>query len=190
MAQEIFEGTGLKVVAVTIPPGAFWVVDSLTNDLWRDIPEFRLQLEEWRKAGLEKVRMDMDAETEALLSGGGARVVRGTIPFYGIGTSLTSRFKGLNYEQYFTEALRLISGGLIVCLEVAIMATDAGAVPAEGEIVVAAGTSMGLDTAIVARPSTSLTFSDPGCGFEVREIIAVPREKPKYSPDGVGEEYR
>jgi len=190
LAVEMFEGTGLRVVAVTIPPGAYWVVDSLTNDLWKDIPEFRAQKEEWVRAGLERVRMDMDEETESLLASKGARVVRGTIPFYGIGTSLTARFKGMNYEQYFTEALRLISGGTIVCVEVAIMAADAGAIPADEEVVVAAGTSMGLDTALVVRPSTSLTFADPGCGLEIREIVAIPREKPKYSPEGVGEEYR
>jgi len=190
LAVEIFEGTGLRVIAVTIPPGAYWVVDSLTNDLWKDIPEFRAQREEWLKAGLERVRMDMDEETESFLSSKGVRVVRGTIPFYGIGTSLAARFKGLNYEQYFTEALRLISGGTIVCVEVAIMAADAGAIPADEEVLVAAGTSMGLDTALVMRSSTSLTFADPGSGLEIREIVAIPREKPKYSPEGVGEEYR
>ena len=189
-AVEVFEGTGLHIVAVTVPPGAFWVVDSLTNDLWNDIPEFREQRENWIEAGLERVRMDMDDEAEASLAKAGARVVRGTIPFYGIGTNLAARFKGMNYEQYFTEALRLISGGTLVCLEVAIMAADAKAIPTDTEVLVAAGTSMGLDTALVVRPSTSLTFADPGAGFEIKEIVAIPREKPKYSPEGVGEEYR
>ena len=174
-ALEVFEGAGLNIVAVTIPPGAFWVVDSLKNDIWKDIAEFREQKAEWEKAGIDRVRMDMDEETTARLEGAGVTVVRGTIPFYGIGTSLTARFKGMNYEQYFTEALRLLSGGAIVCVEVAIMA---------------AGTSMGLDTALVIRPSTSLAFADPESGLEIREVIAVPRQKPKYSPDGVGEEYR
>jgi uncharacterized protein len=190
LALEAFEGSGLNIVAITIPPGAFWVVDSLNNDIWRDIPEFRAQKEEWEKAGVERVRMDMDEETAARLAGSGVTVVRGTIPFYGIGTSLTARFKGMNYEQYFTEALRLLSGGTIVCVEVALMAADAGVIPAGVEVVVAAGTSMGLDSALVIRPSTSLTFAEPESGLEIREVIAIPREKPKYSPQGVGEEYR
>lgn len=189
-AVEMFEGSGTRIVAVTVPPGAFWVVDSLRNDIWRDIPELKRQLEEWTGAGLEKVRMDMDEECRAKLEEAGASVVRGTIPFYGIGTSLAARFKGMNYEQHFTEALRLVSGGLVVCVEVALMAADCGAIPTDEEVVVAAGTSMGLDTAVVARPSTSLTFCDPTAGFEVREIVAMPRAKPKYSPDGIGEEYR
>jgi len=190
LALEVFDGTDLKIVAVTIPPGAFWVVDSLENDIWRDIGEFRAQRAEWKKAGLERVRMDMDEETSSRLAGAGVTVVRGTIPFYGIGTSLSARFKGMNYEQYFTEALRLLSGGTIVCVEVALMAADAGAIPLNEEVVVAAGTSMGLDTALVMRPSTSLTFTDPEVGLEIREVIAIPRAKPKYSPAGVGEEYR
>jgi len=190
MALEVFEGAGLRVVAVTIPPGAFWVVDSLKNDIWIDIPEFVAQKEEWEKAGLDRVRMDMDEETVDRLTRSGVTVVRGTIPFYGIGTSLTARFGGMNYEQHFTEALRLFSGGTIVCVEVTLMAADAGVIPAGEEVVVVAGTSMGLDTALVMRPSTSLTFADPESGLEIREIIAMPREKPKYSPEGVGEEYR
>jgi len=189
-ALEVFGGTGLKIVAVTIPPGAFWVVDSLNNDIWKDVAEFRAQKAEWEKAGIDRVRMDMDDIAVARLTGAGVTVVRGTIPFYGIGTSLTARFKGMNYEQYFTEALRLLSGGAIVCIEGAIMAADAGAIPAGEEVVVAAGTSMGLDTALVIRPSTSLAFADPESGLEIREVIAMPRSKPKYSPEGVGEEYR
>lgn len=189
-AVEVFAGSGVGIVAVTVPPGACWVVDSLTNDLWRDIPEFRRQKEEWQAAGLERVRMDMDEETEAELKGAGVKIVRGTIPFYGIGTSLASRLKDINYEQYFTEALRLFSGGMIVCVEAALMAADAGAVALDKELLVAAGTSMGLDTAVVVRPSTSLTFLDPSTGFEIREIVTLPRSKPKYSPEGAGEEYR
>lgn len=189
-AVEVFGGSGVGIVAVTIPPGAFWVVDSLTNDLWTDIPEFVRQRQQWKDAGLEQVRMDMDPDTEAALALAGVKVVRGTIPFYGIGTSLTARFGGMNYEQHFTEALRLLSGGMIVCVEVALMAADANVVKLGDEIVVAAGTSMGLDTALVVRPSTSLTFSDPARGFEIREIVALPRVKPKYSTQGVGEEYR
>ena len=189
-AAGILEGTGLKVVAVTIPPGAFWVVDSLGNDVWRDIPELVSQKAEWEKSGVERVRMDMDEETAGRLADASVTVVRGTIPFYGIGTSLAARFRGMNYEQYFTEALRLLSGGTLVCVEVALMAADAGVIGLDDEVVVAAGTSMGLDTALVIRPSTTLTFADPARGLEVREVIAMPRAKPKYSPDGVGEEYR
>jgi uncharacterized protein len=190
LALEVLGGTGLELVAVTIPPGAFWTVGSLQNEIWNDIPELRTQKESWENEGLERVRMDMDEETEAELTTAGVKVVRGTIPFYGIGTSLTARFGGMNFEQYFTEALRLLSGGTIVCVEAVLMAADAGAVSTEDEVVAAAGTSMGLDTALVVRPSTSLTFLEPGSGLEIREIVAMPRVKPKYSPGGIGEEYR
>ncbi len=190
LALEVLAGTGFEVVAVTIPPGAFWTVGSMHNDIWDDIPELRAQREAWESEGLGRVRMDMDEDTEARLTAMGVKVVRGTIPFYAIGTSLAARFGGLNFEQYFTEALRLFSGGTIVCVEAALMAADAGAVSIEDEVVAAAGTSMGLDTAMVVRPSTSLTFLEPGSGLEIREVVAMPRAKPKYSPGGMGEEYR
>jgi len=189
-ALEILDGSGLKIVAVTVPPGARWIVDSLNNDIWDDIPELTAFRKEWVDAGLTHIRMDMDEKTEASLTAAGVTIVRGTIPLYGLGTALSASFKGLNYEQYFTEALRLLSGGLLVCVEVAIMAADANVLTLGAEVVVAAGTSMGLDTAGVFRPSTSLAFCDPAEGLEIRELIAMPRAKPKYSPDGIGEEYR
>ncbi len=76
LAVELFAGSGLKIVAVTIPrehSGSY----SLTNDLWEDIPELRRQKEEWVEAGLERIRMDMDEETESRLEAQGVSVVRG-----------------------------------------------------------------------------------------------------------------
>jgi len=180
----------LKIVAVTIPPGAYWTVKESLPGPWSDIPELKKQLREWQKKGLKKVRMDMTDEMQDKLEELGIKVVRGTIPFYGIGTSIAGTFKGVTFEQTMTEALRLISGGLIVCVEVAIMAADANIIKSQEEVVVAGGTSMGLDTAVVIKPSTSLRFFDPEEGLEIREIIAIPRIKPKYPPEGIGEEYR
>jgi hypothetical protein len=183
-------GGDIKIIAVTIPPGAFWIVKETLPGPWSDIPELKNQLQEWKDKGLEKVPMDMNYETQEKLEELGIKVVRGTIPFYGIGTAIAGTFKGVTFEQVMTEALRLISGGLIVCVEVAIMAADANAIKSQEEVVVAGGTSMGLDTAVVIKPSTSLRFFDPEEGLEIREIIAIPRVKPKYSPEGICEEYK
>jgi len=56
--------------------------------------------------------------------------------------------------ETIAEALRSLLGhGLKVCVEIAIMAADAGAIPI-ADIVAVGGTGSGSDTAVVIRPRT------------------------------------
>jgi len=53
------------------------------------------------------------------------------------------------------------------------MATDAGLIPANKDVISIAGTGKGADTAIVVRPANSHRLFD----MTVREIIAKPRKR-------------
>jgi hypothetical protein len=58
-----------------------------------------------------------------------------------------------------------------VCVEIVLMAADAGLINVDREVIAIGGTSSGADTAIVVKPSHSMTFRE----FEIREIISKPR---------------
>ncbi len=62
------------------------------------------------------------------------------------------------------------------------MATNAGAIQAGQEVLAVAGTGNGLDTAIVVKTAYSIDIfsGDPSERPEVREILAMPREKRWY----------
>jgi hypothetical protein len=70
--------------------------------------------------------------------------------------------------------------GFKTALEVALIAAEAGAVPIDEEVIAIAGTGWlggGADCAIIVRPSVVPRTIDVEKGFEVREIIAIPRIK-------------
>jgi uncharacterized protein len=56
-------------------------------------------------------------------------------------------------------------------LEIAAMAIDAGLIPAGAEVVVAAGSGGGADTAVVIYPAHAKSFFDT----KVLEVICKPR---------------
>ncbi|MDH4122826.1 MAG: hypothetical protein OEV21_01910 [Thermoplasmata archaeon] len=105
-----------------------------------------------------------------------AKVVSTTHALSGLERSITKKLGGPSRVDVIAEALRSLFGqGMKVCVEIAIMAADTGAVPCSDndEIVAIAGTDEGADTAVVIRPSHANMFFD----LEIREIIAMPRKR-------------
>jgi len=76
-----------------------------------------------------------------------------------------------------SDTLRRFSQGTKVTAEIAMMATDAGAVPEGVEVAAMAGTGGGCDTAYVIKSCHANMFFDREKGLEFREIIALPRKK-------------
>lgn len=71
----------------------------------------------------------------------------------------------------FAHALSLLGAGTKVCVEIALMAADAGLIPVDREVVAIAGTGRGADTALLIKPATASHFFK----LEVKEVIAKPR---------------
>ncbi len=71
------------------------------------------------------------------------------------------------------DTLRLFCQGMKVCVEIAIMAADAGAVPTDEEAISIGGTVKGADTAIVIKPANLHKLFE----IDIREIISMPRYK-------------
>lgn len=97
-------------------------------------------------------------------------IVQGTRPF-----APPSRMIGWNYptpETLLDRALDVIGPGFKISIEAALMATDAGEVDDGEDIISAAGTFKGLDTAIVATATYTMNFFKK---FKVKEILAMPQ---------------
>lgn len=73
--------------------------------------------------------------------------------------------------ELMANALRLLGEGIKVCIEIAVMAADAGLIPVDEEVITIGGTGRGADTSAVINPAHSNNFFD----LEVREIICKPR---------------
>ena len=108
----------------------------------------------------------------------GAVVVQGTRPFGGIGRALG--WEAPVPAAFVDKTLELFSAGTKIAIEVAVMATDAGALGEGEEVITLAGTYKGLDTALVVRTSYSMNIFT---NFEVLEIVAKPRNPGKRLPE-------
>jgi len=146
-AIERFSGKGVGVVVVTSHAG-------------------------FRKEG----ELDLSPEREAEMVAKGAKVVRASHVLSGVERSFSRKLGGSSRVEAVSETLRSLFGqGMKVCVEIAVMASDSGAIPCgDGvEVVSIGGSGRGADTACVLRPAHANSFFD----MEVREIIAMPRRK-------------
>lgn len=104
------------------------------------------------------------AELVAELEQQGHRVHFGTMLFH------TDGFYGVGSPEAMAMALRTICQGMKVCVEIVLMAADAGLVAQGEEVIAVSGTRRGADTAVVVLGSTSTALHD----LHVTEIICKP----------------
>lgn len=100
----------------------------------------------------------------------GARVYTGTLPLRGVGRAIRDKLGG-DQESLIANTLRILGEGTKVCVEIAMMAADAGLVPAT-DVVCVAGTGRGADTCAVVRAAPSNKFFQ----IKIKTFVAKPYE--------------
>jgi len=163
-----------KIVCVTCPQGMWWQVDAMNTDLFAEIPELKNKRDEWTAKGLKKVPMSMTEENKAKLKELNVEVVRGTIPLFGPSFSMRLHLHKITSLDVMAKTLELISTGTLVCMEIVLMAVDAGIIPEEQLVLACAGTEVGLDTAWITRSCASSNVFHPSKGFRFVELLAKP----------------
>jgi len=140
---EIFDNSNVNIVAVTICEG--------------------YKSEGWTMS--EEERMKLSAK--------GVKVFTG-IHALGddVNSAFTEKFGGKSFNEIVAQTFYRFCQGMKVCVEIVLMAADAGLVSVDKEVIAIAGTSEGADTAIVVKPSYPRKFTD----LKIKEIIAKPRE--------------
>lgn len=116
---------------------------------------------------------EMSKKTAEFLKKKNVSVLTTTHFFGGFDRAVRFTFGGLEPAELAANTLRIFGQGIKVCVEVAIMALDAGLIPYNKEIIAIGGTGSGADTAIVCLPKHGKDFFS----FDVREIICKRRER-------------
>ena len=102
----------------------------------------------------------------------GVKVLTG---IHGLGDDINSAFTekhgGRSMGEIVAQTLYRFCQGMKVCVEIVLMAADAGLIPMDKEILAIAGTGKGADTAIIVKPTYAMKFLD----LRIREIVAKPR---------------
>ena len=78
-----------------------------------------------------------------------------------------------NYEidEIIANSLRIFGQGLKVCVEISMMAADAGFVSTTKPVVVFGGTGTGIDCVVILKPENTHNFFD----IKINEIICKPK---------------
>ncbi len=112
-----------------------------------------------------------DAEKKRLEKEGIKLLVASHVLGDGVASSFTEKSGGKSIEEVVRDTLYRFGQGMKVCVEIVMMAADAGLIPMDKEVMAIAGTAAGTDTCIVVKPAYPRKFYE----LEIREIVAKPR---------------
>ncbi len=114
---------------------------------------------------------EMPEETRTALLDKGMKVLTATHVLSGVERACSSKFGGIYPAEIMSNTLRFFGQGVKVCVEVSVMAVDAGLVPHGGRIIAIGGSGRGADTAVILKPAHAKdVFST-----RIEEIICKPR---------------
>ncbi|MGQ9558451.1 MAG: pyruvate kinase alpha/beta domain-containing protein [Desulfurispora sp.] len=113
---------------------------------------------------------EMSPEMRRQLQEKGIPVLTTTHLLAGVDRGVRNKFGGVYPAEIMAQTLRMLGQGLKVCLEISVMALDAGLIPYGVDVVAIAGTGSGADTAAVIRPAHASQIFDS----KIKEIICKP----------------
>lgn len=114
---------------------------------------------------------ELSAERRAAIEAAGATVLTCQHALGGINRAVRRAWGTYELDEIIAFTLRIFSQGMKVCLEMALMAADAGLVTVGEPCIAIAGTGSGADTAVVLVPANAQQFFD----LRVLEVLAKPR---------------
>jgi hypothetical protein len=100
----------------------------------------------------------------------GAKIFTGVHALSSAERAVRKDFGTIQPLELMANVLRRLGEGTKVCVEITMMAADAGLIPVDKDIVAIAGTGRGADTALRIHPTNAARFFD----LKIREIIAKP----------------
>lgn len=113
---------------------------------------------------------ELKEENSQLILANGAKILTATHALGGAERAIRKKFGTIEPLGIIANTLRLFGEGTKVCVEIVLMAADAGLIPMNQDVVAFAGSSKGADTALLVKPANSSRFFE----LEVKEIIAKP----------------
>ncbi len=114
---------------------------------------------------------ELTPENRRLLEQAGVSILTATHALGGAGRAIRKKLGTYQVDEIIAHTLRLFGEGMKVAVEITLMATDAGLIRTDEEVIAIAGTGKGADTAIVVRPANTHNLLD----LRILEILCKPR---------------
>ncbi len=110
-------------------------------------------------------------ENRNRIEAAGATILTAQHAFGGVNRAVRRQLETYLTDEIIASALRTFGEGTKVCMEISLMAADAGLVRAGEPCIAIAGSGQGADTALTLVPVNAQDFFD----LRVLEILAKPR---------------
>jgi len=114
---------------------------------------------------------ELTDEERAALEGQGVKFCIAAHALSGAERGLSRKFQGVYPVELIAHTLRMMGQGTKVCVEIAVMALDAGLIPYGKPVIALGGTGRGADTAAILTPGYSNSVLDT----KIHEILCKPR---------------
>jgi uncharacterized protein len=113
----------------------------------------------------------LSEENRAAIEAAGAKLITCQHAFGGVNRAVRKKLGTYLTDEIIAYTLRTFGQGMKVCVEISLMAADAGLVTVGEPCIAIAGTGRGADTAIVLKPANAHQYFD----LRVMEVLAKPR---------------
>ena len=115
---------------------------------------------------------ELTEENRQVILKNGARILTATHALSSVEKAIRKNLGTVQPLELIAHALRRLGEGTKVCVEITLMAADAGLIPVDRDVIAVAGSDRGADTALLIKPANASRFFD----LKIKEIIAKPRE--------------
>jgi hypothetical protein len=120
----------------------------------------------------EPGKSELQDEYEKKILANGAAIFAGTHALSSAERAVRKDFGTIQPLELIANVLRLMGEGTKVCVEISLMAADAGLISADEDIIAIGGTGRGADTALRIHSANAGRFFD----LKIRQIIAKPHD--------------
>jgi hypothetical protein len=118
----------------------------------------------------EPGKTELQEQYKEKILANGAKIFAGVHALSSAERAIRKNFAAIQPLELIASALRPMGEGTKVCVEITLMAADAGLIPVDRDIIAIGGTGGGADTALRIRPANTARFFD----LKIREIVAKP----------------
>jgi hypothetical protein len=118
----------------------------------------------------EPGKTELHEEHKKKILADGAKIFTGVHALSSAERAVRKNFGAIQLLELMANVLRRLGEGTKVCIEITMMAADAGLIPTDKDVIAIAGTGTGADTALRIHPANAARFFD----LKIREVIAKP----------------
>jgi hypothetical protein len=120
----------------------------------------------------EPGKIELQDEYKKQILANGGKILTGIHALSSAERAVRKNFGTIQPLELIANVLRRMGEGTKVCVEICLMAADAGLIPVDRDVVAIAGTGRGADTALRICAANAARFFD----LKIRETIAKPQE--------------